>query len=242
MTTRLSLLAGILDSMAILASGIQSFFEDQRSLNPSDLLVLYYSASTILSLPLLRSLYLMPYGVYPKGIWTANLIVNVAIVFLESVPKSKLLRPKYKNTTAEQITGFWGRSIFVWVLPLFQYGHSKILQLDDIAHIDDALREKYTSFRLDILWGQMSGRYRLLRAAILANIWPFLSAILPRLALSAFNICQPFLVQSAVSYVSTQTEKNDQDYGKALIGAFALVYVGIAVSNHSICLVSVRRY
>ncbi|KAJ5976667.1 hypothetical protein N7501_000009 [Penicillium viridicatum] len=62
-------------------------------------------------------------------------------------------------------------------------------------------------------------------------MWPCLSAIVPRLVLSTFNLCQPFLVQAAVSHMGIQVEESNEDYGKALVGAFVLVYVGIAVSR-----------
>lgn len=231
LTTRLSVSAGILSAVAVLAAGIQSFLEDQRSLKPSDILVLYFSASIILYLPLLRSLWLIPYGILSRAIWTATLICTVAVVFVESAQKTKFLRPQYKNVTAEQMTGFWGRSFFIWILPFFQSGYSRILQLDDIAHVDDDLQEKCTSMRLDTSWEQIRGRYRLLRATFRANMWPCISAILPRLALSAFNLCQPFLIKAAVLHMSTQTEKSNENYGQALVGAFVLVYVGIAVSK-----------
>lgn len=53
--------------------------------------------------------------------------------------------------------------------------------------------------------------------------------MLPRLCMTAFTFAQPFLVNTTIKYVS---EKNANVYhGKGLIGAWALVYLGIAVGD-----------
>ena len=59
--------------------------------------------------------------------------------------------------------------------------------------------------------------------------WPLLSAILPRLALTAFTYCQPFLINSAVSLSLEPVDGPTTNNGYGLIGAYILVYVGIAV-------------
>jgi ATP-binding cassette, subfamily C (CFTR/MRP), member 1 len=51
--------------------------------------------------------------------------------------------------------------------------------------------------------------------------------IFPRLCLVAFNYAQPFLISSAISYVSQPSPKKNDGYG--LIAATGLVYLGIAV-------------
>lgn len=55
----------------------------------------------------------------------------------------------------------------------------------------------------------------------------FLSAIIPRLLLSAFKFAQPFMITKVIHFVG---EKNvSLDIGRGLIGAYAFVYLGIAV-------------
>ncbi|KAF4885361.1 ABC transporter atnG [Colletotrichum fructicola] len=69
----------------------------------------------------------------------------------------------------------------------------------------------------------------LLRACIKSYFLSFLSPVIPRLCLSVFTFAQPFLINTTVSFVGQ--EKPDANFGKGLIGAWALVYLGIAVSN-----------
>ena len=207
--------------------------EDQRSVQPSDMLVLYFSISSILFIPRLRSLWLLSSASVPKGLWTAIFTVTTIIAFVESLKKTRFLRPSYRGISLEEMTGFWGKSFFIWVLPLFQAGYSKLLQLDDIPKVDTDLQEQSTWTDLNRSWNSIQGRHRLLRAAFFANHWPVLSAVMPRLALAAFTFCQPFLVNASVLYLNSGQGKDDDTkvYGPALVGAFVLVYIGIAVSE-----------
>lgn len=56
---------------------------------------------------------------------------------------------------------------------------------------------------------------------------PLLSAIIPRLLLTAFTFCQPFLIETTVTWIGEPEASLAS--GKGLIGAFALVYIGMAV-------------
>lgn len=232
--TRLAVSSGVLGAAATLAAGIRSFFEDQRSLKPSDLLVLYFSVSTVLYIPRLRTLWMMPSADLPKAMWTVVFVGTAVLVFVESAKKTRFLRPSYRSATTEQTTGFWSRSFFFWVLPFFRAGYAKVLQPDDIPRVDGDLEEHLAWSRLDSSWHKTShGRHRLVRAAFRANIWAFLSAVPPRLALAAFSFSQPFLIEASVKYMNSTSEEreNDNNYGQALVGAFILAYLGIAVGR-----------
>ena len=232
--TKLSLPAASLSVAAILAAIALSLMEDRRSVRPSDLLVLYFSASTILSIPRLRSLWLITLSSAVAGrvIWTVIFIGTVIVVFLESLGKTMFLRPSFQhNVTKEQAAGFWSRSFFVWLLPFFQVGYFRVLSIGDVPGIDDDLAEEAAWTRLYACWLRTAGRHRLIRAAFTANALPFFSAVLPRLALSTFVLCQPFIIGTAVSNLATPAQKDQEEYGHALVGAFFLTYLGIAVSR-----------
>jgi ATP-binding cassette, subfamily C (CFTR/MRP), member 1 len=74
------------------------------------------------------------------------------------------------------------------------------------------------------------------RPNALYNAWfsvqwtSFASAVFPRLCQTAFTFAQPFLISRAIALAVTPqtTEYNNVGYG--LIGAYVLVYGGIAVS------------
>ncbi|KAK0634859.1 putative ATP-binding cassette transporter [Bombardia bombarda] len=234
--TRLSLASAVLPAAATLTSAILSLLEDQRSLKPSDLLVLYYSTSAILSTARLRSLWLIPVDSFARATWTLIFLTTVAIVLVESTPKTRYLHPRYKTTaTAEQTTGFWSRSFYFWTLPFFQTGYATVLQLGDIPRVDVDLEEESTWTRLDEAWRREGpGKHRLLRATLRANAGAVFAAVPYRLALSAFSFCQPFLIGASVSYLNARPGREQRErerYGPALVGAFVLAYFGIAISR-----------
>ena len=70
-------------------------------------------------------------------------------------------------------------------------------------------------------------RHSLLKACFRANLFSFLSAVPPRLCRSVFYFAQPHLINTTVSYVGNNSA--DVNFGRALIGAWALVFLGVAV-------------
>jgi ATP-binding cassette subfamily C (CFTR/MRP) protein 1 len=227
--TSLSIASGVLGAAATLAAGFMSLLEDQRSLQPSDMLVLYFSASAVLSIPRLRSLWLISSDYTIRALWTAILVGIVLVVIAESLQKTSFLSSQYKGVTKEQTVSFWSRGFYIWILPFFQVGYSKTFQLLDIPRVDEYLEEESAWADLEASWKKIEGRHRLLRAALCANIWPFAFAIIPRLSQSVFTLCQPFLIETSVSYVAAGPEQGNQNYSQGLVGAFVLVYLGYAV-------------
>ncbi|TDZ53945.1 ABC transporter gloK [Colletotrichum trifolii] len=68
-----------------------------------------------------------------------------------------------------------------------------------------------------------------MRACLSSYLLPFLAPVIPRLCITVFTFAQPFLVDTTVTFVSQ--ESPDTNYGRGLIGAWALAYLGLAVSN-----------
>jgi ATP-binding cassette, subfamily C (CFTR/MRP), member 1 len=59
---------------------------------------------------------------------------------------------------------------------------------------------------------------------------PIFAAIFPRVALTAFNFCQPFLVERAVLLSQEPITPLSRNIGYGMIGAYSIVYVGIAIT------------
>ena len=53
-------------------------------------------------------------------------------------------------------------------------------------------------------------------------------AIIPRLAYTGFSLSQPYLIHAMITYISNHRRLPDH-YGYGLIGAYALVFTGLAV-------------
>lgn len=80
--------------------------------------------------------------------------------------------------------------------------------------------------------GKNVQKYKLVRVTFRAYLWPFLSAVVPRLCLTAFKFCQPFLISATLDFISDASSSENRYYGPALVGAFVLTYLGMAVSGH----------
>lgn len=205
--------------------------EDQRSVRPSSLLILYFSASTICRLPQLRSLWLIPSVDVCRYLALASLLFTLAVVTLESVPKARTLHSDYCKCTDEERSAFWDRSFFIWALPFLQTGYRKILEVEDIPEVDTDLQGQCSGDRLQKAWDSASlyRQHRLIKAVFCAYGWTCVSAILPRLAYSCFTFSQPFLITATINYIEVSSASEANIYGGGLIGAYVLVYLGLAV-------------
>ena len=66
--------------------------------------------------------------------------------------------------------------------------------------------------------------------------WPILVPIVPRLALLALTFCQPILLKRLLDYINnSDTESVNIGYG--LIGAYFIVYVGLATTSATACII-----
>lgn len=70
---------------------------------------------------------------------------------------------------------------------------------------------------------------RLLRSCISTLKWPLAGVVLPRLLQLAFTICQPLVLNRFLTFLEQPEESINRGYG--LIGAYGLVYLGIALSG-----------
>ncbi|OOF98777.1 hypothetical protein ASPCADRAFT_394152 [Aspergillus carbonarius ITEM 5010] len=230
--TSVGLASGIISIVATGAAMVLSFLEDQRSVKPSDLLVIYYSAETLLVLPQLRTMWQIPTASEAcRAIWIAIFIFTLAVLIAESMHKFRFLRPLYQKSTGEGIFGFWGQSFFIWVLPVLQIGYSKALDIGDIPELDADQQAQFTEAEVETAWETRSGGYRMLRSTFYAYRWTFLSGIVPRLCLAAFNFCQPFLITATVDYIDDSKTSDSKRSGQAIVGAYVLVYLGWAIST-----------
>ena len=62
--------------------------------------------------------------------------------------------------------------------------------------------------------------------------WALLGPVPARVCLIGFNYSQPFLVTRVIDFVDQPVTPNSKNIGYGLIGATALIYTGLAVSDH----------
>jgi hypothetical protein len=139
-----------------------SWLEDQRSIRPSDLMIIYFAVTSILSLARARSLWLLSVNTTKSAIlWTFVCVGTAAVLSIESVHKTQRLRMAYRQPSKEITASFWVRSFFIWVIPLFRTGFSTILSVHDMPNVDDALTGAEAERKILKAWARGKKPWRL---------------------------------------------------------------------------------
>jgi len=153
--THASLAASVLPLFAVAAAALLSWLEDQRSVRPSDIMVLYFFVASVVAIPRARTLWLLsPVANIQAILWTLVTVATASVLCLESIHKTQRLRLAYRQSSKEYTSSFWVRSFYIWILPLFQSGFSSILALHDMPEVDRALQGESAENRLQGAWSR----------------------------------------------------------------------------------------
>ncbi|KAL4994768.1 P-loop containing nucleoside triphosphate hydrolase protein [Aspergillus recurvatus] len=204
-----------------------------HSIRPSTLLALFLSARSLLTVARVRTLWLIGSAANEAIVLTLGLVFTICSMVLESLGKeASVVSTTLKPATPEPFSGFWKQASFAWLAGTFHQGYSKVFSIADLPDLDPQLSSRDVGQKLQEAWAHKEdklAKHALLRSCLHAYRTPFNLAVIPRLCLSGFTFCQPFLVNAAVSWVGNTDAP--MDFGKALIGAFAIIYCGMAASN-----------
>ncbi|CZT41190.1 related to multidrug resistance protein [Rhynchosporium secalis] len=231
--TQATLPASTLSFIAAIAVLLLSDLEDRRAVPPSLLLSIYLLASLIFDIAQVRTLYLRHETSTLLGLSTTSVVLKAVLLVLESRSKRGYLRVPYNGYSPETTGGIFNRSFFWWINPILATGFRRLLTLDDLFQTDASLLTDPLRNRMQNSWEkyQSRGTHRLTASIFHCLGWSFLSIIFPRLCLIGFNYSQPFLISAAIKYVSQPSAARDENDGYGLIGAAALIYLGIAIST-----------
>ncbi|KAK3377548.1 P-loop containing nucleoside triphosphate hydrolase protein [Podospora didyma] len=215
-----------------------SFLEHSRSPRPSILLNAYLFLTILLDCAQARTLWLVSNTadeITFSRLFTAGLALKSIIVLLESAHKSRwVVHWDVKKHSPEEFSGLFGLGAFFWLNKLFLVGYRKILTMDDLFPLDSNMASATLHARLaDRLEVSKLGgkKYGLAKALAKGLAVSLLIPVGPRIALTAFNFCQPFLIETLLDYLQRPAEDSTKNLGYGLIGATLLIYTGIAVSG-----------
>ncbi|PVH85137.1 putative multidrug resistance protein [Cadophora sp. DSE1049] len=213
----------------LLLSGL----EHSRAVQPSIILSIYLLSTLIFDAVQARTLYLRHDDPAILGLFTTSVAIKAVLLILESRSKRRYLRAPYDAYSPETTGGIFNRSFFWWINPILATGFRRLLTLDDLFQTDASLLSEPLRGRMQKSWDkyQARGNSRLAVSILYCLRWPFLCVIFPRLCLIGFNYSQPFLISSAINFVSEASASRNKNDGYGLIGAAALIYLGIAIST-----------
>ncbi|KAJ5674930.1 ABC transporter integral membrane type 1 [Penicillium maclennaniae] len=252
-TTRATIGTAVVTLLAYIVLGVLSQYEHSRAIRPSTINSGYLFLSSLLSLAEVRTLYFVETNRAVPALYTVNLCLRVAALVIESIPKTSILKSAYQNPPPETATGVLGLSFFTWINPLLLLGSRTDLTVAQLPELEDAFCAKglgpngletlwrkgkfvacvrrITSANLSLLGSNWDQPHSLLWASMRYYAVPSLLGILPRALQIGFTFAQPFLVDATITWVDAPDESYTMSQGYGLIGAFALTYIGIAVST-----------
>ncbi|EMD95327.1 hypothetical protein COCHEDRAFT_112393 [Bipolaris maydis C5] len=213
--------------------GFFSYVEHMRSIRPSLLLNLYLFFTFLFDIERSRSYALMPELSLIATVFATRLAVKLFLAIVECKDKRRHLLPEYANCPPEATSGIYKRASFWWLNELFKKGYSKALTVDDLFHLDKYLRADYMHNVLGSAWARLEkpSPNALFTTTVGRLKWSILAVVPPRLCLIGFNFCQPFLINRAVKFSQETSNPQQRNIGYGLIGAYIIVFVGIAVST-----------
>ncbi|KAK4246736.1 canalicular multispecific organic anion transporter 1 [Corynascus novoguineensis] len=214
-----------------------SYLEHSRSPRPSILLGAYLFVTILLDIAQTRTLWLASTNsdeLAFSRIFTCGVAFKALIIILESHSKSRWIRWNVKEHSPEETTGLYGLGAYVWLNRLFLTGYRKVLRIDDLFPLDRGMTSEtlHTKLSHHIDVSRFRGKnHGLALATAKALAVPLLLPVGPRIALSAFQFCQPFLIENLLDHLQKPADESSKNVGYGLIGAMALIYVGIAASD-----------
>ncbi|KIW17840.1 hypothetical protein PV08_05035 [Exophiala spinifera] len=223
-------------AVALVASAMLpalSYFEHVKSIRPSTLLSCYLMLSCLLSLPELRTLYLLPGTHVSAAALTVVICLKLYLLVLEARTKRKYLAPAYRDLPREMTSGIFNRSLFIWLNAFFWSGFRRPVGSRDLGVTDsqlhsealhDAVRREWKRQQLDCCAPLAKALFRALRRSCLAPVPA-------RLCYAALLFAQPYLIQRTINFLREPPTRIGDDIGYGLIGATAVIYLGIAISN-----------
>lgn len=235
-STKASVATGAVTGIGLLILGCTSFLEHTRSVRPSLLHQFYLFISIILDIACVRTLWLRqdysPVSHRIAILYTLAFIVKIVLFAIESLPKRQIATSPHYDASPEARADMVNRALFWWINPIFIRGYSSTLEVPDLPVLDNSLSAKNSHSVLSHQWdaNKAQGKASLLGTAITTLKWPLLSAAPARLALIGFTFAQPLLLKRALAVSSNPTSEYNSNVGYALIGAYFLVYVGMAIT------------
>ncbi|KAK3987100.1 ABC transporter [Cladorrhinum sp. PSN332] len=230
--------AGLVASALSLAAGLAllplSYIEHSRSLRPSLLLTAYLAITVLFDIVTLRTLWSMPaFGslVTLRPVFTTAFALKVTLLVLETSQKRRFFLEKYEKTSPEESAGLFGQGFMLWLNKLIFFGARHLLTPSNIYPVTADMTSEKLGHDFWRIWENTEGPRQSLKKAFFRLLWwPILIPIIPRLALLAFTMCQPLMLQRLLNYLSDPVQLEDRNIGYGMVGAAVIIYVGMAVS------------
>ncbi|KAK0643329.1 putative ATP-binding cassette transporter [Cercophora newfieldiana] len=233
--TRVSVASAVINLVVAIQIVGLTWVEDAKSVSPSSLLNTYLLFTVLFDAAQARTLWLRrSTGISLAAAFTTGIAVKTLLLLLEAQGKRRYLKTEYQGLPPESTSGLISRSFLWWINQLFRKGLRSLLTYEDLYVLDQRLASAGLGDAITRAWNQRrkpERRFEFPRAVWRALWKPFLAAVFPRLCLIGFTFAQPFLIFRVLSHLTRPGGETTLREGYGLIGAAALIYLGLAVSS-----------
>lgn len=132
--------------------GLVSSSEHKKTVNSSTLLAIYLLFTAILDIARVRTQWLAGYSAAFAGLLATSLALKIATLLVEAQSKLSLLKPHEKQLGPEELSGFYSKSLFLWLNPLLRLGFSKVFTLNDLYCLDEQLLSASLVRKFEPVW------------------------------------------------------------------------------------------
>ncbi|KAF7943713.1 uncharacterized protein EAE97_005783 [Botrytis byssoidea] len=208
--------------------------EQQRSLRPSDLAILYLVPSIICDVLLLT----MPSKIQAvsrasRPILARCLIHSTLFVF-EICDKRPSASSSSNLRSPEESRSVLDRVLYTWINPILLQGYTNILVDQDLPRLSRDMKPEFTRKAMLQTWSRRAKpdtKNSLPLTLMKCLKQPFFAAVIPRLFLIAFRYSQPTLIKESIKYVVAYPATEDSSQGFWLVVSAMAIYVGLALST-----------
>ncbi|KAK1721827.1 hypothetical protein BDP67DRAFT_389722, partial [Colletotrichum lupini] len=223
-SSQLGLASDTMNFIASLVMILLSFLEHARSPRPSMLLGGYLLITALFDIARTRTEWLSADSAndfHQARLSIASVILKVVVLVIESWTKRQAIASE-KQQSPEATSGLISLSTYFWVNDLFLRGFRKLLVLDDLYALDEAMSAENKT---------QGHKYALFRGIAQTLVGPFILPIIPRLCQMGFKFCQPLMIESLLNYLQEPVGASSPNKGYGYIGAAFLTYIGMATSS-----------
>lgn len=232
--TKSSVPAAAVSFLASVSLLVLSTIEHSRSIRPSSLINTWILFSLLFDLPQARTLWLRPEPKSLAAVFTTGVAAKAVVLVLEARSKRRLLYPAYRLSAPESVVSVYDRTLLWWLNGLFLSGYRNIIGVEGLYSISKSLSSDSVEADFQLRWSRWrvnDVKRPLFWTLVTTFRGSIVGMVIPRLFLSAFRLSQPLMINRITTLLATPESAASTNAGRGLIGAAALIYLGMAVCN-----------
>lgn len=225
--------ASCLSTGASMFLALLSSLEHTRTLRPSSI-VNTYLVSTFLDAVVVRTLWLASYVTENlRNVFTAAFALKACLFIIEAVEKRRFFCSEHDRALSPYAkSSIYNRAVFWWVNGLLRQGARQKITPKDLHLLEKSMAVETLDQQFWASWQKtdQKDRRRLIYTFLRALRWNLFTPMFPRLLLIAFTVSQPLCLRRFLDYLQKSPEQR-VNVGYGMIGAYFLIYLGIAVRS-----------